>query len=137
MITLASCWRTGRGDHRPTMVSLANHVNFFFVLHSSLNYTPSSLGLFRHHSRTVASVPRPPSPNRHAWCNIVGQGPLRPVLPTLTVMLGGVLENGARRPSSYYDMPCLNSPPLTSGATKLLSTAFFVASPTSPPISCP
>ena len=32
--TLASCWRTGHGDHRPTIVSLANHINTsLFTLH--------------------------------------------------------------------------------------------------------
>ena len=25
--TLASCWRTGHGDHRPTMICLAHHMN--------------------------------------------------------------------------------------------------------------
>ena len=112
-----SCFLLEDGARRPpSYYGLPRQSCEFFVLHSSLNYTPYSLGLFRHYSRTGASVPRPPSPNRHAWCNIVGQGSPRPVLPTLTVMLGGVLENGARRPSSYYDMPCLNSPPRSPAA---------------------
>ena len=71
----------------PSYYGLPRQSCEFFVLHSSLNYTPYSLGLFRHYSRTGASVPRPPSPNRHAWCNIVGQGSPRPVLqhPALIV----------------------------------------------------
>ena len=35
--------RTGHGDHRPTIVCLAYHMNSsFFTLPSSLNYAPSS-----------------------------------------------------------------------------------------------
>ena len=55
--TLASCWRTGHGDHRPTIICLAHHMNSsLFVLHSSLNHTPSYYNL---QGYSLPSIARP------------------------------------------------------------------------------
>ena len=62
-------------------------------------------------SRTVVSAPRPPTPNMFARLFTPlhkGRGKPRGRGAGEGLLLGWVLEDGAQRPPSYYDMPCSN-----------------------------
>ena len=68
------------------IVCLCIFIHFSFALPCSTIVSEAN------QSRTVASVPRPPSANVSR-------------LPAIDI--GPLWEDGARRPSSYYDIPCL------------------------------
>ena len=94
--TLSCYWRTWRGDHCPTKICC-------FVI-----TTPNVKRGWVFKSRTGVSVPRPPAAK------------IYPPIPKLCFLM----EDGARRPSSYFKIPFLVAGGRGTETTVLLEDTF-------------
>ena len=132
--TLASCWRTGHGDHRPTISPtpvpspLERGVNTSTSCWRTGHGDPHPTMVCKANlSRIGASVPHPPATNVISPAtneispatNVISPTTNK-ISPALNILINsGVLEDVARRPPSYYGLQGYSLPSIRGGGSRV------------------